>query len=210
VAGVAFQRAGSSRDEQELIPTAFRAQTPGCMVRITRSMLRSYSRRQRRNLRRCMARQISTATSNSRIISSVRRLCIAVPGQLTNAMDKEITTHNATITNAALSWNASLGRRNQNQMTRESSESPVSNKSTLISGDNRKGGNSSYFQAGSVVRSFHILKSPSFRSAAFFTASPLVPAHSRLPPRRWRRLGQSDRQCLVSRQSRRCRGSDDQ
>src|SRR5208283_6022887 len=62
-------------------------------------------------------------------------------------------------------------------MTRDSSESLASTKSSFINSGNRKGGNSWYFQTGSVVRPLHIAKSPSFRiSELTFTESSLVPA----------------------------------
>src|ERR1700751_1522524 len=99
-------------------------------------------------------------------------------------MDKQISTHNAKLITAARSGNLSLGRRDQNQWARASSVSPTSNKSRPVTSGNSSGGNSSYFQTGSTVRSLHIAKNPSFLNSRFaFTLSPLVTTHSMRFPR---------------------------
>jgi addiction module RelE/StbE family toxin len=95
-------------------------------------------------------------------------------------------------------------QRNQNHMTRESSESLASTKSSFTNSGNRKGGNSWYFQTGSVVRPLHIPKSQAFRNSGLpFTACSLVPARSmfshRFPRRLRRPLGQPGRHCPVFR-----------
>jgi hypothetical protein len=174
------------------------------MVRMSRSTLSSYSRRQQRNLNRCTTAQIRTATPTSRIISSAPRFVIAVRGQSTNAIVTERSPHNAAITSAALSESVGFGRRDQNHTTRESSESPASTKSSFINSGNRKGGNSWYSQTGSVVRPLHIAKSQALRNSEFpFTACSLVPARSmfshRFPRRLRRPLGQPGLHCPVFR-----------
>jgi hypothetical protein len=50
-------------------------------------------------------------------------------------------------------------------LARASSESPTSNKSSFVNSTNSSGGNSSYFQTGSEVRSLHIAKRLSFRDS---------------------------------------------
>ena len=142
-------------------------------------MLNSYSRRQRRNASRYPIAHRATISAKSRIITSALYLSIEAEGQSTKGIVKDKSANNASITSRERSENTGFGRRDQNQKMRESSESLTSTKLRFASSGSENGGNSSYFQSGSAMRSLHIPAKPSFRTSTFpFTALPLVPAPS--------------------------------